>query len=447
MNARISDRSFPRYRRFRRLFAPVLSEVDLFLAQTQEDCKRLLEMGAAGGRAHVSGNLKFDIRPSANSPLVSDLRTAIAKDSPVIVCGSTAEGEEELLLAAFQQLLEKHSKSVMVLAPRHPERFDHVAGLVGARNLPLVRRSNWSARDALAGSVFLLDSVGELASIYAVADVAFVGGSLVPVGGHNILEPAQHGVAVMTGPHTNNFRERGQRTHSRDPGHARSRTAPVARRPRPARVAGKASQRIIPPAHWGYSAHSGSASSLSAERDGGAMNPLSAMFGAGVAVRNRLYDRKFFAIRKLSRPVVSVGNISVGGSGKTPFVIALGGLLKESGILFDVLSRGYGRSSREVLVVDPDGEPERFGDEPLLIARKLQVPVIVGTDRYEAGRLAEEKFPSKLHLLDDGFQHRKLHRDFDIVLLQAEDLSAPLLPRCVALMRWSFRRTRLSPRK
>ncbi len=158
------------------------------------------------------------------------------------------------------------------------------------------------------------------------------------------------------------------------------------------------------------------------------MNPLSAMFGAGVAVRNRLYDRKFFAIRKLSRPVVSVGNISVGGSGKTPFVIALGGLLKESGILFDVLSRGYGRSSREVLVVDPDGEPERFGDEPLLIARKLQVPVIVGTDRYEAGRLAEEKFPSKLHLLDDGFQHRKLHRDFDIVLLQAEDLSAPLLP-------------------
>ncbi len=158
------------------------------------------------------------------------------------------------------------------------------------------------------------------------------------------------------------------------------------------------------------------------------MNPFSAAFGAGVAVRNALYDRKLLAIRKLSRPVVSVGNISVGGSGKTPFVIALGGLLKERGIFFDVLSRGYGRNSTEVLVVDPDGEPERFGDEPLLIARKLQVPVIVGADRYEAGRLAEEKFPSKLHILDDGFQHRKLHRDFDIVLLQAEDLSAPLLP-------------------
>ena len=207
VNARISDRSFPRYRRFRRLFAPVLSEVDLFLAQTHEDCTRLLEIGAAAGRAHVSGNLKFDIRPSANSPLVNDLRCAIPKDSPVIVCGSTAEGEEELLLAAFRRVREKYAKAVMVLAPRHPERFDHVAGLVSARNLPLRRRSSWSVRDALAGGVFLLDSVGELASIYAVADVAFVGGSLMPLGGHNILEPAQHGVAVMTGPHTNNFRE------------------------------------------------------------------------------------------------------------------------------------------------------------------------------------------------------------------------------------------------
>src|SRR5260370_3040983 len=107
VNARISDRSLPRYRRFRRLFAPVLSEVAPFLAQTQEDCNRLLEIGAAAGRARVSGNLKFDIRPSTDSPLVNDLRSAIAKDSPVIVCGSTAEGEEELLLAGFQRVLEK----------------------------------------------------------------------------------------------------------------------------------------------------------------------------------------------------------------------------------------------------------------------------------------------------------------------------------------------------
>ena len=158
------------------------------------------------------------------------------------------------------------------------------------------------------------------------------------------------------------------------------------------------------------------------------MNPLSAIFGAGVSLRNALYDRRVFQVKKLARPVVSIGNISVGGSGKTPFVIALGQLLAERGIAFDVLSRGYGRSSTEIAVVDPNGSPAQFGDEPLLIARKLQAPVIVSADRYQAGLLAEKKFSSKLHLLDDGFQHRRLHRDFDIVLLPAEDQRGSLLP-------------------
>jgi tetraacyldisaccharide 4'-kinase len=158
------------------------------------------------------------------------------------------------------------------------------------------------------------------------------------------------------------------------------------------------------------------------------MNPLSAIFRTGVALRNSLYDRGAFKAHKLARPVVSIGNISVGGSGKTPLVIALGGILKQHGIAFDVLSRGYGRSSTEIAVVDPKGPPEQFGDEPLLIARKLQVPVIVGADRYQAGLLAEKLFSSKLHLLDDGFQHRRLHRDFDIVLLPAEDQNGILLP-------------------
>jgi tetraacyldisaccharide 4'-kinase len=158
------------------------------------------------------------------------------------------------------------------------------------------------------------------------------------------------------------------------------------------------------------------------------MNPLSAIFGAGVALRNALYDRGVLKIRKLARPVVSLGNLSVGGSGKTPLVIALGQLLQQQGITFDVLSRGYGRSSVEIAVVEAEGSPEQFGDEPLLIARKLQVPVIVGADRYQAGLLAEQRFDCKLHLLDDGFQHRRLHRDFDIVLLPAADLTGALLP-------------------
>ena len=144
--------------------------------------------------------------------------------------------------------------------------------------------------------------------------------------------------------------------------------------------------------------------------------------------RNALYDRKRLPARRLNGPVVSVGNLSAGGSGKTPFVLLLGELLQSRGVKFDVLSRGYGRASRGVLLVDPAGLPQEFGDEPLLIARRLQVPVIVGEDRYEAGRFAEAKFGAQLHLLDDGFQHRALARDFDIVLVTPQDGSDRLLP-------------------
>lgn len=159
------------------------------------------------------------------------------------------------------------------------------------------------------------------------------------------------------------------------------------------------------------------------------MNPFSMLFGSGVWLRNTLYDRRVFRVHSVDRPVVSIGNISVGGTGKTPFVIALGGLLKERGIEFDVISRGYGRASKQITIVDPEGSPEEFGDEPLLIARKLNVPVIVGADRRRAGVLAEKQFPkSELHLLDDGFQHRRLHRDFDIVLVSDEDVGDRLLP-------------------
>jgi len=135
-----------------------------------------------------------------------------------------------------------------------------------------------------------------------------------------------------------------------------------------------------------------------------------------------------FRARRLQSPVISVGNLSVGGSGKTPFVIFLGERLKARGLEFDVLSRGYGRKTRGVRLVDPGGSSPEFGDEPLLITRRLEVPVIVGEDRYQAGVFAEGKFGSRLHLLDDGFQHRSLARDFDIVLVSADDARDRLLP-------------------
>ncbi len=158
------------------------------------------------------------------------------------------------------------------------------------------------------------------------------------------------------------------------------------------------------------------------------MNLLSQIYGLAAGVRNALYDRQMLPTRRLEGPVVSVGNLSVGGSGKTPFVILLGELLKARGIPFDILSRGYGRQTRGVLLVDPGGSSRDFGDEPLLIARRLDIPVILGEERYQAGIFAEQKFGPRLHLLDDAFQHRALARDFDIVLVTADDARDHLLP-------------------
>jgi tetraacyldisaccharide 4'-kinase len=158
------------------------------------------------------------------------------------------------------------------------------------------------------------------------------------------------------------------------------------------------------------------------------VNLLGPIFGVGVQLRNSLYDRGVLQSRRLTGPVVSVGNLSVGGSGKTPFVLLLGELLQARGVKFDILSRGYGRTTKGVMLVDPAGTSHDFGDEPLLMARRLGVPVIVGEDRYAAGRFAEKNFGNQLHLLDDGFQHRSLARDFDIVLVTPEDTRDGLLP-------------------
>jgi 3-deoxy-D-manno-octulosonic-acid transferase len=209
VNARVSDRSFPRYRRVRGLVAAVLSQVNLFLAQGEEDRRRLLEIGAPSERVHVSGNLKFDLQPAAEAPLLTGLRTALQRDrvTPVFVCGSTVEGEEPIVLQAFTSIRERFPNALMILAPRHPERFTPVADMLAASGTTFVRRSQWDGSQPIAPGIFLLDSIGELASSYALADIAFVGGSLVPKGGHNILEAAQHGVATIVGPYTENFRD------------------------------------------------------------------------------------------------------------------------------------------------------------------------------------------------------------------------------------------------
>jgi 3-deoxy-D-manno-octulosonic-acid transferase len=207
VNARISDRSLPRYQRLRRWWRPFLEMVTLVLAQSAEDARRFVAIGVPEGRVRVGGNLKFDARPPRSAKVAELLRAQLPAGAKVMVAGSTLEDEERVLLEAWPAICARTPNAVMVLAPRHPERFARVAALAREGKMPLVERSAWDG-SALAGrSVFLLDSIGELGSVYGLATVAFVGGSLVAAGGHNPLEPAQMAVPVVMGPHYENFRD------------------------------------------------------------------------------------------------------------------------------------------------------------------------------------------------------------------------------------------------
>lgn len=207
VNARISDRSWPRYKRLGHLWKPLLSRLSRVLAQSEIDAERSLAIGCAPDRLSVAGNLKFDVRAAEEAEATRLLKSSMA-GLRLVVAGSTLEGEEAALLDVWPQLLAADPKLAMVLAPRHPERFAAVAALLDKAGHPWIRRSEWNTRPAeplKPGEIVLLDTIGELASVYSLASVAFVGGSLVPSGGHNPLEPAQFGVPIVMGPHYANF--------------------------------------------------------------------------------------------------------------------------------------------------------------------------------------------------------------------------------------------------
>lgn len=212
VNARMSDRSFLRARRMRLLWRPVLNAVTVFLAQSDETRQRLEVLGVARERIEITGNLKFDIEPR-KTPMLEALQARLGR-SPVVIAGSLLDGEEDLLLREWAEIHRSVPGAVLLLAPRHPERFNTVAALV-RRSFPLLLASRFlqpGNRADLGGrlepfTVVLLDTVGDLAALYGLADVAFVGGSLVRKGGHNPLEPARVGVPVVMGPSFENFRE------------------------------------------------------------------------------------------------------------------------------------------------------------------------------------------------------------------------------------------------
>lgn len=215
VNARISERSFARYQRWKFLigefFVRVLQDPEIFLAQTLEDAQRLAEMGAPEDRIEVTGNLKYDAKPPEITRLGAWLNTQIRRQErwPVLVAGSVVAEEEESVMAAYDIVQRRWRHALLILAPRKPERFDAAAEIAAAGGWTVIRRSQLNLAEALNGNadVLLLDSIGELAGLYSLADAVFVGGSLVPAGGHNILEPAWFSKPPVFGSSMENFSE------------------------------------------------------------------------------------------------------------------------------------------------------------------------------------------------------------------------------------------------
>ena len=208
VNARISDRSFPRYLRLRRLWQPILRPISLFLAQGDETAARLRAIGIPPERIEVTGNLKYDLKAAPQGSIFRTLQQVLPPASPLLIAGSTLDGEELQLLEAWPEILRAVPSAILLLAPRHTPRFDAVTALAHSRGFIVHRASQLTSSPAIEpGHILILDTIGDLAGIYALATAAFLGGSLVPAGGHNPLEPARFGVPVIMGPSFENFRE------------------------------------------------------------------------------------------------------------------------------------------------------------------------------------------------------------------------------------------------
>ena len=208
LNGRISDKSSRRYKRIRPFISRVLNDLTLATMQSQQDAQRIRELGLADDRIVALGNLKFDSAGSvADNKLTNQIRERFnfADDRPLFVAASTHEPEESVVLEAFRAVKQSHARLRLLLAPRHPERFAEVASLLTASEFSVARRSAPATNKDAMADIVLLDSIGELSAVFPLAEIAFIGGSIAPHGGHNVIEPAAYGVCTITGPHSSNF--------------------------------------------------------------------------------------------------------------------------------------------------------------------------------------------------------------------------------------------------
>ncbi len=417
VNARISDRAWPSYERLAGLFRAVLPQVDYLAAQSELDGKRFRELGHAGA-VELKGNLKFDFDPSAR-PVAPELRAWLEADGrPLWVAASTTGGsvdDDDAVLDAFAGM---SGEVRLLIAPRKPERFEVVAAKLAERGLRFARRTALRESDVL-----LLDSIGELAGVLEWARAVFVGGSFNETQGHNILEPAYFGKPVLTGPNMRNFAEIQAAFIAADAVRVVERPGELGMAVRAAMVEEGLGERarVVAMGMRGVAERVGTdLVRLLGDGVPKALLPMSTLLEP-LSLPWVWVSQRPVRARKLPVPVVSIGNLSMGGTGKTPLVIGLGRELARAGKRVGILTRGYGRKGGKAVVLRP-GEAARredTGDEAQLFLREGIFGLGVGGDRYRVGRKLLERFEADVFLLDDGFQHRGLARDCDLVCVDA----------------------------
>lgn len=446
VNGRISDRALPRYRALRFFFRHILSLPNRIFVQSDQDRDRYVSVGAPPERVHVLGNLKYDTAYSETA-VPADIAEFLARlqPSPVWIAASTMPGvdagdvdEDRLIPEVAAAVARAHPRSLLIYAPRKPERFALAAERLEAKGIRFLRRGalNGDSRLELP-AVLLLDTIGELASLFPVAGVVFMGGTLARRGGHNLLEPAVSSKPIVVGPHLENFPAIAKEFRAAEA--LVEIASPDDLAPTLLRLLSNPEECAMYGRRAGAIAGSKRGSTAQAAQQvliamdeavptfpphGFASLPqslLSSLWRAGSALQRK---RQTARARALSHPVVSVGGLVMGGVGKTPFCAHLAERLAARGYHPAILTRGYHRRSLEEAIVLEAGAwapASMTGDEAQIFVRFANAHVGIGADRYRTGRLIEERLNPGVFLLDDGFQHFRLRRQLDIVLIDALD--------------------------
>jgi tetraacyldisaccharide 4'-kinase len=444
VNGRISDRAARRYFAWSWFFAHVLRWPARILAQSEVMRERFIRAGAPPGIVEVSGNLKYDFEPREAGPDSAVRRWLDAlRPARVWIAASTMPparagdiDEDDAVIRAFEQLAPKEPGLLLIVAPRRPERFDPAGRKLAAAGIRAVRRSALEqAHPPALPAVLLLDTIGELSGLFACADAVFLGGSLAERGGHNILEPAFFSKPVVIGPHMENFadiaaefRAAGACVQIGDAADLAPAVAALLRDPPAASAIGRKALACAL-ARRGVSASVAAELARFYRRAIPCYRPAWPQYGilrllaaVWLWAGGRRRGKEAAHRRRIEPRTVSAGNITMGGTGKTPLVLYLAERARQAGRRPGILTRGYGRAAPQRIVVLEAGArvPVALsGDEPQIYLRAAVAPVGLGADRYRVGKLLAEDFATDLLLLDDGFQHLRLERDLDIVLIDA----------------------------